>query len=69
MKWVTVGTSHWNTDLIQAFSWAGGRLFVCWHGEAESNPESCEDPDRAMYNRLCLCLGVAPVEVDPDGKG
>ena len=66
MKWVNVGGAHWNTDLIQAFSWSQGRLCVYWHGEVE-NPDIYKDPDRVMYNRLCMALGVAPVEVGSDG--
>lgn len=68
MKWATLGKAHFNTDLIQAFSWSGGKLQVWWHGEPEG-PEFYEDPDRVMYNRLCLALGIAPVEGAADGEG
>ena len=67
MKWVTVGTAHWNTDLIPAFLWRGGMLSIWWQGEAETNPDVYKDPDRAQYKRLCLARGVA--EVSADGKG
>ena len=68
MKWVTVGKGHWNTDNIEAFYWADGRLCVHWHDREENSFESYRDPDRAMYKRLCLCVGVAPLEVSSDGK-
>ena len=67
MKWVTVGAGHWNTDLIQAFHWSAGLLYVWWFGVPEKEgPESYDDPDRVMYNHLCLALGVEPLEVAPD---
>lgn len=68
MRWVTIGRAHWNADHIEAFYWADGRLVVYWHDREENNMESYKDPDRAQYNRLCRALGMAPVEVDPDGK-
>lgn len=70
MKWITVGSAHWNTDLIQAFSWSAGRLLVWWQGVTEKEgPEIYTDPDGAMYNQLCLRIGVRPLEVGPGGKG
>ena len=68
MKWARVGLSHWNTDLIQAFSWSDGRLAVWWLGDAEQ-PETYRDPARESYLSLCRALGVRPVEVGADGKG
>ena len=67
MKWAIVGSAHWNTDLIKAFTWSDGRLAVWWLGEAEG-PEIIKDRDRALYLSLCRALGVAPVEVVADGK-
>lgn len=67
MKWVNVGVAHWNTDLIQSFSWSGGRLAVWWLGDDEQ-PETNRDPDRKMYHALCKALGVRPVEVAENGK-
>lgn len=68
MKWVTLGKAHWNTDRIQSFHWSEGRLYVYWQGEAESNPDTYRDPDRAQYIRLCRGLGIAPVEVAADAE-
>lgn len=67
MKWVQVGIAHFNTDLILAFNWSGGTLFIWWLGEPEG-PDSYKDPDRIFYNRLCRTLGVRPVEADPLGE-
>lgn len=68
MKWVKIGTAHWNTDLIKAFSYSGGRLLVWWLGEAEG-PETFPDRDRELYTQLCRGLGLAPLEVSADGEG
>lgn len=67
MKWVRVGKAHFNTALIQAFTWSAGHLLVWWHGE--EGPEWYADPDRAYYLNLCCILGVRPVEEDADGEG
>ena len=68
MRWFRVGSSHWNANHIQAFSWSNGRLAVWWLGDAEQ-PETYKDPDGVLYLSLCHALGVAPAEVAADGKG
>ena len=67
MKWALVGIAHFNTDLIQAFSWAAGRLSIWWLGDPEG-PETYRDPDRKHYLSLCRALGLRPVGVEANGE-
>ena len=67
MKWANVGTAHWNTNLIQAFSWSEGRLDVWWLGE-DGKPDTYRDPNREKYHAVCRALGLRPLEVAENGK-
>ena len=66
MKWVRIGKSFFNTDLIQAFYWALGKLWV--HHMGDPDPEGYADPNKEKYYRLCLAVGMAPVEEDDYGE-
>lgn len=66
MKWAQVNKAHFNLDLILAFHWRGGKLFIYWLGE--DGPDTYPDPDRSNYMSLCLAAGVAPLKEDADGK-
>lgn len=67
MKWVRINKAHFNADLIKAFYWAAGRLYVYWL-DGGDDFEAFTDPDRENYKRLCSYLTLSPVEEDGNGK-
>lgn len=67
MKWARCGKAYFNTALIISFYWSAGRLYVYWLGDSE--PDSYKDPDRSEYLRLCMALGVRPVEEEDAADG
>lgn len=67
MKWVRVNNAHFNLDLIKAFYWANGRLFIYWLDE-DGEADDYEDKDRTNYERLCCHIGAASIGVEADGE-
>lgn len=67
MKWINTNRGHLNTDLMQAFYWSRGKLWVHWLGE--DSPESYDDPNRETYTNLCLRLLLKPIEEGSYGQG
>lgn len=65
MKWILIKDLHINTDHVQTFHWARGRLVIGFTGEGR--PWTWEDPDKQLYIKMCHLLGVRPVEEDPNG--
>lgn len=69
MRWVKVNNAHFNLDLIKAFYWRNGKLFVYWAGEdAEATADVYDDKDRSNYERMCCHIGAAPIGVKVDGE-
>lgn len=66
MKWVQINKAFFNTDLIQAFYWSNGKLYVDWLGEPER--DYYDDPKQENYRRLCARLALRPEEGGKDGK-
>lgn len=66
-NWAKVNTAHFNLNLIKAFYWAGGKLFVYWVDEG-GEADVYEDKDRTNYERLCCHIGAAPIGEDVHGK-
>lgn len=58
-KWITLDHSHINTDKIESFSWADGRLYV-WFRFDTCSSTVWADPDKTKYHRLCKAVGVIP---------
>jgi len=66
MKFVLINDIHINIDQIRSFSWKDGDLCIWYAGRHFF--ESWPDPEKKLYNKLCLTLGVAPAmpqEVGP----
>lgn len=62
MKWTRVNKAFFNTELMKAFHWSAGKLWIWWLGEDE--PETYADPDREHYLDLCRRLILTPVKED-----
>lgn len=60
MNWVNIEGTHINTNLIQTFFWEEKELIVQVLGSKETLV--WDDPDQALYRKLCAQLGVRPDE-------
>lgn len=67
MKWVDINKAHFNTDLMKAFYWSMGKLFVHW--VYEEGFETYDDPDRKNYLGLCRRLTLSPILTGEDDYG
>ncbi len=67
MKWVQINEAYFNTDLIMAFYWSRGKLWVYWWGE-DGIADDYDDPNKENYNRLCARLALRPLEGDDYGE-
>lgn len=54
MKWVLISKTYVNTDTVTAFRWTRGTLYVFFIAEKE--PTEWEDPNQALYRKLCSFL-------------
>lgn len=60
MNWVNIEGTHVNTNLIQTFFREDKELIVQVLGFIK--PLVWDDPDQALYRKLCGQLGVRPDE-------
>ena len=65
MKWICVDGTHINTNRVDSFYWRDGKLWVCFADVPD--PAHWDDPDRALYIKMCHDLGVRPREEDDEG--
>ena len=63
MKWVLIGERHINTDQVQVFLWAEGKLTIFYAGDEEGTIYL--DADKKKYYKLCRAVGVRPAEEGP----
>ena len=64
MKWVLIRKRHINTDQVQAFWWADGKLRIMF--ENDEALHIIEDPEKQSYRKMCQAIGVRPNEEDTD---
>ena len=61
MKWVTVNRTHINTNNLDCFCWDGVTSELTLWYSGDKTPVVYQDPDRALYLKLCRQQGIAPV--------